>query len=199
MTVNWNMAEFVRSAAKTSDFPRDGLPQAVFAGRSNVGKSSVINRLLNRKNFARVGSAPGKTTHINYFCIDKKLYLVDLPGYGYAKVSKQERDRWGRLIESWFADADRMALGMLIVDARHKPTADDCTMAQVFLSAEKPFLVLANKLDKLKKSEIEGNLLRIRETLALPESAPVIPFSAEKGDGKSELVREILNCLEAQV
>lgn len=199
MTINWNMAEFIRSAAKPADFPRDGLPQVVFAGRSNVGKSSVINRLLNRKNFARVGSAPGKTTHINYFLIEKKLYLVDLPGYGYAKVSKQERDRWGRLIEAWFADRSRMAVGVLIVDARHKPTADDCTMAQVFLSAEKPFLVLANKLDKLKKSEIEGNLLRIRETLDLPETAVVIPFSAEKGEGKAELIGEILNCLEARV
>lgn len=198
MTINWNMAEFIRSAAKPADFPRDGLPQVVFAGRSNVGKSSVINRLLNRKNFARVGSAPGKTTHINYFLIEKKLYLVDLPGYGYAKVSKQERDRWGRLIEAWFADRSRMAVGVLIVDARHKPTADDCTMAQVFLSAEKPFLVLANKLDKLKKSEIEGNLLRIRETLDLPETAVVIPFSAEKGEGKAELIGEILNCLEAR-
>lgn len=196
MTVNWNMAEFVRSAAKTSDFPRDGLPQAVFAGRSNVGKSSVINRLLNRKNFARVGSAPGKTTHINYFCIDKKLYLVDLPGYGYAKVSKQERDRWGRLIESWFADADRMALGMLIVDARHKPTADDCTMAQVFLSAEKPFIVVANKLDKLKKSEIEGSAQLIRGTLALPDGVPLILFSAEKGAGKAELLGQIQKSLE---
>ena len=195
MTVNWNKAEFIRSAAKPADFPRDGLPQVVFAGRSNVGKSSAINRLLNRKNFARVGSAPGKTTHINYFLIDKKLYLVDLPGYGYAKVSKQERDRWGRLIEAWFADSGRMAAGILIVDARHKPTADDCTMAQVFLSADKPFLVLANKLDKLKKSEIEDNLLRIRETLALPETAPVIPFAAEKGTGKLDLIGEILNCL----
>lgn len=195
MTVNWNMAEFVRSAAKPGDFPRDGLPQVVFAGRSNVGKSSVINRMLNRKNFARVGSAPGKTTHINYFLIDKKLYLVDLPGYGYAKVSKQERERWGRLIEAWFADTTRMALGMLIVDARHKPTADDCTMAEVFLSSGKPFLVVANKLDKLKKSEIVGNLLRIRETLNLSTETPVIPFSAEKGVGKAELIGEIWNCL----
>lgn len=199
MTINWNMAEFVRSAAKPGDFPRDGLPQVVFAGRSNVGKSSAINRLLNRKNFARVGSAPGKTTHINYFFIDKKLYLVDLPGYGYAKVSKQERERWGRLIEAWFADTGRMAVGILIVDARHKPTADDCTMAQVFLRAEKPFLVLANKLDKLKKSEIAGNLLCIRETLALPETTSIIPFSAEKGEGKAELVSKILTCLEARV
>ena len=196
MNVNWNMAQFVRSAAKPSDFPRDGLPQVVFAGRSNVGKSSVINRLLNRKNFARVGSAPGKTTHINYFLIDQKLNLVDLPGYGYAKVSKQERDRWGRLIEAWFADTQRMALGILIVDARHKPTADDCTMAQVFLSAEKPFLVVANKLDKLKKSEVEGNMVLIRETLALPDKIPLIRFSAEKGEGKGELLGQILDCLE---
>lgn len=198
MTVNWNMAEFVRSAAKPADFPRDGLPQVVFAGRSNVGKSSVINRLLNRKNFARVGSAPGKTTHINYFLIDQKLYLVDLPGYGYAKVSKQERDRWGRLIEAWFADTQRMALGMLIVDARHKPTADDCTMAQVFLSSGKPFIVTANKLDKLKKREIEGNGNLIRDTLALPGTVPLILFSAEKGDGKNELLGQILNHLEGQ-
>lgn len=199
MTINWNMAEFIRSATKPSDFPRDGLPQVVFAGRSNVGKSSAINRMLNRKNFARVGSAPGKTTHINYFLIDKKLYLVDLPGYGYAKVSKQERDRWGRLIEAWFADTGRMAVGILIVDARHKPTADDCTMSQVFLSAEKPFLVVANKLDKLKKSEIEVNLLCIRETLDLPQSTAIIPFSAEKGDGKAELLKEISLCLEGRM
>lgn len=197
MTVNWNMAQFVRSAAKPADFPKDGLPQVVFAGRSNVGKSSVINRLLNRKNFARVGSAPGKTTHINYFCIDQKLYLVDLPGYGYAKVSKQERDRWGRLIEKWFADTDRMALGILVVDARHKPTADDCTMAQVFLSSGKPFLVVANKVDKLKKSEITENAQLIRETLALEESIPLTLFSAEKGEGKEAVLKEIIHCLEA--
>lgn len=196
MTVNWNMAEFVRSAAKPADFPKDGLPQVVFAGRSNVGKSSVINRLLNRKNFARVGSAPGKTTHINYFCIDKKLYLVDLPGYGYAKVSKQERARWGRLIEAWFADTGRMALGMLIVDARHKPSVDDCTMAEVFLSADKPFIVVANKLDKLKKSEIEGNLQCIRNTLSLPDSVPLILFSAEKGNGTGELLGQIMNHMQ---
>jgi GTP-binding protein len=193
MKVNLNQAEFVRSASKPSDFPRDTLPQVVFAGRSNVGKSSVINRLLNRKNLARVGAAPGKTTHINYFLIDKQLYLIDLPGYGYAKVSKQERDRWGKLIEAWFADPSLMTLGILIVDARHKPTADDCTMSDFFLSTEKPFVVVANKLDKLKKSEIEGNLSQIRETLALPDSVPVIPFSAEKGDGKQELLDLILN------
>lgn len=196
MKINLNHAEFVRSATKPADFPRDRLPQTVFAGRSNVGKSSVINRILNRKNFARVGSAPGKTTHINYFLIDKQLYLVDLPGYGYAQVSKQERDRWGQLIEAWFADTSLMTLGVLIVDSRHKPTEDDCTMASFFRNSGKPFVVVANKLDKLKKSEIDGNLLRIRETLELPETVSVVPFSAEKGDGKQLLLDLILSFAE---
>lgn len=197
MSINLHNAEFVRSAAKAGDFPRDGLPQVAFAGRSNVGKSSVINRLLNRKNFARVGAAPGKTTHINYFLIDSKFYLVDLPGYGYAKVSKAERDRWGRLMEEWFADPTLMTLGVMLVDARHKPTADDCTMAQWFRSSGRPFAVAANKLDKLKKSEIEPNLLRIRETLELDNAVKVIPFSAEKGDGKQELLDLIFAHAEA--
>ena len=195
MALNLQRAEFVRSAAKSADFPRDGLPQVVFAGRSNVGKSSVISKILLRKNLARVGAAPGKTTHINYFLIDEKLYLVDLPGYGYAKVSQAERDRWGRLIESWFADNALMTLGIMVVDARHKPTADDCTMAEWFKQSGKPFLVVANKLDKLRKSEIEPNLARIRETLGLPDDVKVIAFSAEKGEGRQELLSEILKSM----
>ena len=188
MPINLQKAEFVRSAAKASDFPRDRLAQVAFAGRSNVGKSSVINRLLGRKNFAKVGAAPGKTTHINYFRIDERLYLVDLPGYGYAKVSKAEKDRWADLIEAWFRDPELMTLGVSIVDARHKPTANDCTMAQWFKASGKPFVVVANKLDKLKKSEIEPNLALIRETMELPDEVEIIPFSAEKGTGKQELL-----------
>ena len=193
MELNTQKAEFVRSAAAARDFPRDGRPQVAFAGRSNVGKSSVINRLLNRKNFARVGSAPGKTTHINYFLIDEKLYLVDLPGYGYAKVSQAEKDRWARLIQSWFDDPGLMTLGVLIVDARHRPTANDMGMADYFKASGKPWVVVANKLDKVKKSELEGNLALIRETLELPEGVKVIPFSAEKGTGREELLRVILD------
>lgn len=199
MTLNIQRAEFVRSAAGAKDFPRDPLPQVAFAGRSNVGKSSVINRLLNRKNFARVGSAPGKTTHINYFRIDDKLYLVDLPGYGYAKVSQQEKERWAGLIQSWFDDRTLMTLGVLIVDARHKPTANDVTMAEYFKAAGKPWVVVANKLDKLKKSEVEANLAQVRETLELPEDVKVIPFSAEKGTGGEELLRLILEHMEGTV
>jgi len=191
MELNTQKAEFIRSAAGPKDFPRDGRPQVAFAGRSNVGKSSVINRILNHRNFARVGSAPGKTTHINYFLIDDQLYLVDLPGYGYAQVSQAEKDRWARLIQSWFDDPTLMTLGVLIVDARHKPTANDLTMAQYFKASGRPWLVVANKLDKMKKSQIEGNLALIRETLELPEDVRLIPFSAEKGTGREELLAVI--------
>lgn len=197
MALNTQKAEFIRSAAGPKDFPRDPLPQVAFAGRSNVGKSSVINRLLNRKNFARVGSAPGKTTHINYFRIDEKLYLVDLPGYGYAKVSQKEKARWAGLIQSWFDDPSLMSLGVLIVDARHKPTADDKVMADYFKSTGRPYVVVANKLDKLKKSELEPNMSRIRETLELPDDVKLIPFSAEKGTGRDELLRLIIGHMEA--
>lgn len=196
MPINLQNAEFIRSAVNRKDFPRDGMVQVAFAGRSNVGKSSVINRLLNRKNFARVGAAPGKTVHINYFKIDRAFYLVDLPGYGYAKVSKNERDRWGKLMEEYFADPELMSLGVMIVDSRHKPTADDCTMAQWYKDAGRPFLVVANKLDKLKKSEIESNLQQIRMTLELGDNVKLIPFSAEKGTGRQELLNEIFAHLE---
>lgn len=198
MAINLQKAEFILSAVAPKFFLRDGLPQVAFSGRSNVGKSSVINCLLNRKNFARVGAAPGKTTQINYFKIDNAFYLVDLPGYGYAKVSKAERDRWGKLMESYFADPELMTLGVMIVDSRHKPTADDCTMAQWYREAGCPFVVVANKLDKLKKSQVEPNLQVIRETLELGEGDVVIPFSAEKGTGRQELVSAILASVEGR-
>ena len=192
MSVNLQKAEFVLSAVSPKNFIQDGLPQVAFAGRSNVGKSSVINRLLGRKNFARVGAAPGKTVHVNYFKVDGTFYLVDLPGYGYAKVSKAERDRWGRLMEDYFARPDLLTLGVMIVDVRHKPTADDCTMAKWFQDAGCPRIIVANKLDKLKKSEIEPNLQLIRDTLELEEEDRLVSFSAEKGTGRDELLQAIL-------
>lgn len=194
--INVQKAEFIRSAVSPSTFIRSGLEQVAFAGRSNVGKSSVINRLLNRKNFARVGAAPGKTTHVNYFLIDEALYLVDLPGYGYAKVSRAEKERWGKLMEAYFADPELMTRGVQIVDARHKPTADDCTMVEWFKESGKPFVVVANKMDKLKKSEVGGNLAQIRATLTLPESVKLIPFSAQKGEGRQALLSFLIEPLE---
>lgn len=190
--LNVNKAEFIKSAAAPADFIRNALPNIVFAGKSNVGKSSVINRLLNRKNFARVGQSPGKTIHVNYFLIDQKVYFVDLPGYGYAKVSKSERERWGKLMEQFFAVDGLIDLGIMIVDSRHKPTADDVTMAQWFKSTGCPLVVAANKSDKLKNSEIEPNLELIRLTLGLDEETPLILFSAEKGSGRDALMSQIL-------
>ena len=189
---NLHNVEFLRSAVKESDFPADTLPQIVFAGKSNVGKSSVINKLLGRKNFARVSAQPGKTVHINYFVIDKQLYLVDLPGYGYARVSKAEQQRWGELMELYFAKG-LLTLGIQIVDIRHKPTRDDVTMVDWFRASDRPWVVIANKLDKIKKSQREDNLAVIRQTLLLPEEVPVIPFSAEKGDGRDEVLALIFD------
>lgn len=189
--MNLNKAEYVRSAGCPEDFLHDGRAQIAMAGRSNVGKSSVINRLLDRKNLARVGNSPGKTRQVNYFLVDQTFYLVDLPGYGYARVSQAEKARWAKLMETYFAE-ETITLGLLIVDARHKPTADDCTMAQWFRDTGCPFVVVANKLDKLKKSEVEKNLAQIRDTLALGASVPMIPFSAEKGTGKQELLNLVL-------
>ena len=193
--INVNKAEFIKSAASPKQFIRSTVPSVVFAGKSNVGKSSVINRLLNRKNFARVGAQPGKTIHVNYFFIDEKIYFVDLPGYGYARVSQSERERWGKLMEDFFAQEGLIDLGVMIVDARHKPTADDVTMAEWFKNSGCRLVVVANKLDKLKKSEVEPNMALIRETLTLPEETVLIPFSAEKGQGREALMTEILKLL----
>ncbi len=176
---NLHNVEFLRSAVKESDFPFDSLPQIVFAGKSNVGKSSVINKLLNRKNFARVSAQPGKTIHINYFTIDKQLYFVDLPGYGYARVSKAEQQRWGALMETYFA-MDLLTLGIQIVDIRHKPTRDDMTMAEWFRASGKPWVIIANKLDKIKKSQLEGNIAEIVRRCFLPEEVSVFFHSSRR-------------------
>ena len=189
--MNFQKVDFLISAASPKDFPSNRLPEIAFAGKSNVGKSSVINRILQRKNFARVGEKPGKTIHVNYFTIDSKCYFVDLPGYGYAKVSQSEKERWGKLMENYFA-ANRIDLGVMIVDSRHAPTNNDITMARWFLDSGCPFVVVANKLDKVKKSQIEGNIAVIRQDLELPDACPVIPFSAEKGTGRDDLVKLIL-------
>lgn len=188
--LNLHRTEFIRSAVKQEDFPADGLPHIVFAGKSNVGKSSTINRLLNRKNFARVGGQPGKTIHINFFNIDEQAYFVDLPGYGYAKVSRTERNRWGALLEEYFAVGE-LSLGIQIVDIRHKPTPEDKVMTDWFLRTGMPLIIIANKLDKIKKSQVEGNLREICQTLMLPEHVLVVPFSAEKGDGRDTVLAQI--------
>jgi len=190
--LNVNNVEFIKSAAKSKDLIVDTLPKIVFSGKSNVGKSSVINKLLNRKSFARVSSSPGKTIHVNYFMIDKKAYFVDLPGYGYAKVAKTELARWSKLMEEFFLRSDMITLGIMIVDARHKPTSDDIVMADWFKESGCDLVIAANKIDKVKKSQIAQNMLLIRETLGLNEETQIIEFSAEKGTNRTLLFDEII-------
>ena len=140
-----------------------------------------------------MGNTPGKTVHVNYFLLDGRIYIVDLPGYGFANVAKSERDRWSDLMEAFFADPEHISLGILIVDARHKPTADDVTMCNWFMESGCQFVVLANKTDKLKKSELEPNMMLIRDSLGIDESVRLIPFSAEKGYGRELLIAELNN------
>lgn len=189
--MNYQNVQFIKSAAEPSGFLNDGLPQVVFAGKSNVGKSSVINRILNRKNFARVGGTPGKTVHVNYFKIDNRAYFVDLPGYGYAKVSAAEKARWGKLMESFFMNSGKITVGVLIVDARHSPTQDDILMANWFAGTNKPVIIIANKADKLSKTALAENLETIRAALPEAVSGRLLAFSAEKGTGRDTLISEI--------
>ena len=193
--LNLNTAVFVTSAASEKQFISSSLKGIAFAGKSNVGKSSVINSLLNRKNLAKTGAQPGKTVHVNYFLIDDRVYFIDLPGYGYAKVSASEKERWGKLMESFFAGNDTYDIGIFIVDARHKPTQKDVTMAEYFKSSGKKFAVIANKTDKLKRSETESNMILIRETLGLSDDTELIPFSAQNGTGRAEVMNYIMNNL----
>lgn len=193
--LNLNNAVFVTSAASEKQFISSSVKGIAFAGKSNVGKSSVINSLLNRKNLAKTGAQPGKTVHVNYFLIDDRVYFIDLPGYGYAKVSASEKERWGKLMESFFAGNDTYDIGIFIVDARHKPTQNDVTMAEYFKSSGKKFAVIANKTDKLKRSEIESNMKLIRETLGLSDDTELIPFSAQSGTGRAEVMNYIMNNL----
>ena len=187
MAINFNKVEFILSAASEKQFVRDGMPQLAFAGRSNVGKSSVINRLVNRKNFARVGASPGKTSQINYFKIDGKLYLVDLPGYGYAKVSNAERERWDDLINSYF-EADRaVCLLVQLLDSRHAPSADDVQMLEYLYYHRIPFVAALTKGDKLKKSEMAVRKEEFEKICAPYGCQGVVLTSAENGLGMDEL------------
>ena len=192
-------SSYVKGAANYGQCLVSDIPQIAVCGKSNVGKSTFINFLVNDGKLARTSKLPGRTRLVNYFLIndgmDGEFLLADLPGYGFAKVSQQEKDRWGRLMEDYFA-ADRITLGVLIVDYRHPPTNNDITMVKWFLDSGCPFVVVANKKDKLKKSELVPNLEIIRRDLDLPEATPVIPFSAEKGDGRDDLVKEILKAVK---
>ena len=182
--MNTNNASLTISAVRPEQYPAGGLPEFAFAGRSNVGKSSMINKLLNRKSLARVSGTPGKTITINFYNIDDTIHLVDLPGYGYAKRSKKDIKEWGDMMESYLAGRDELVQTILLVDGRHKPTADDITMADWIRHYHDRIIVVATKMDKLKKSEIEPNLETIWNTLSLGEDDILVPFTIKNDEGK---------------
>lgn len=192
--INFQNAEFEKSAVAKEQYPKSDMLEFAFAGRSNVGKSSMINKVLNRKSLARVSGTPGKTITINFYNIDKKIYLVDLPGYGYAKRSKEEVAKWGAMMEDYLANRKQLVQTILLVDSRHTPTAQDIQMAEWIRHYHDRLVVIATKMDKLKKSEIDARLDDIAETLELTEEDILIPFSTNSDEGK-ELVIDLLHLM----
>ncbi len=183
-TMNIHNAALRISAVAPKQYPNEGYPEFAFAGRSNVGKSSLINKLLNRKSLARVSGTPGKTVTINFYNIDDTIFLVDLPGYGYAQRSKTEIEKWGKMMEDYLANREPLVQTILLVDSRHKPTKDDITMCEWIRHYHDRVIVIATKIDKLKKSEIESNLEQIWTTLELGEDDILVPFSIKDDEGK---------------
>ncbi len=179
--------EFIKSAVTPDQYPDLDLPEIAFSGRSNVGKSSLINSLLNRKKMVKVSSSPGKTRTINFFLINEQFILVDLPGYGYAAVSKQEKASWGRMIESYLKSRDNLANVVLLVDIRHKPTGDDKLMYDFIKYYRESVIIVATKLDKITKTAVQGSLSLIRDTLQTDERDRIIPYSSETHAGRDEL------------
>jgi GTP-binding protein len=167
------------------------MPEVCFVGRSNVGKSSFINTLLNRKNLARVGATPGKTREINFYNIDDKLYFVDLPGYGFATVSKTKKKVWGGMVDTYLTSRHQLKLIIMLVDIRHKPSNDDILMYEWLSAFEAPYLIIATKADKISRSQINVRLREIKKTLNLNDSIQIVPFSSETKLGKDEVWKEI--------
>ncbi|CEE02219.1 putative GTP-binding protein EngB [Caldibacillus thermoamylovorans] len=180
-------AEIVISAVSKAQYPENSLPEIALAGRSNVGKSSFINKMLNRKNLARTSSKPGKTQTLNFYLINEAFYFVDVPGYGYAKVSKTERAKWGNMIESYLTGRHELKSVILIVDLRHLPTNDDVLMYQFLKHYLIPVIVIATKADKIPRGKWEKHAKVVKEKLAIEKEDPVIIFSSETGVGKEEV------------
>jgi GTP-binding protein len=182
-----NNAKYELTAVKPEQYPASILPEIAFIGRSNVGKSSIINTLLNRRNLARVASTPGKTREINFYNIDEKLYFVDLPGYGYAKVSKEKKSTWGEIIETYLYTRSQLKLVILLVDIRHAPSEDDKVMYEWILSHVVPHIVVATKADKIPRSQVNSKLQDIKTSLGILEGMTLIPYSSETKQGRDEI------------
>lgn len=186
-----NQAELVISAVSKKQYPNEPLPEIALAGRSNVGKSSFINKIIQRKALARTSSKPGKTQTLNFYKINDAYYFVDVPGYGYAKVSKKEREKWGNMMEEYFVERENLNMAVLIIDIRHDPTENDMMMYDFLKRCDLPVTVIATKLDKIKRGQRAKHLKRIIEVLELEEEDTVIPFSAETGEGKDDAWKAI--------
>ncbi|WP_028783371.1 ribosome biogenesis GTP-binding protein YihA/YsxC [Thalassobacillus devorans] len=190
-----NDAELVISAVSKKQYPADHLPEIALAGRSNVGKSSFINKMIQRKSLARTSSKPGKTQTLNFYKINERFYFVDVPGYGYAKVSKKERKKWGEMMEEYFAERENLRATALIIDIRHQPTEDDIMMYDYLKYFELPVMVIATKLDKIPKNKRDQHIKEVRRTLEVEEEDIVIPFSSETGEGKDKAWTAMLSYL----
>ncbi|EON71426.1 GTP-binding protein [Lysinibacillus sphaericus OT4b.31] len=185
--------EMVISAVRPDQYPEDGLPEFALAGRSNVGKSSFINRMIGRKALARISSKPGKTQTLNFYKIEEQLFFVDVPGYGYAKVSKTEREAWGKMIERYITGREELKAVVQIVDLRHPPTDDDCMMYDFLKHYNIPCIVIATKADKIPKGKWDKHKKVVKETLDMDKNDPLVVFSSEKGIGFEEAWRLIEN------
>lgn len=186
---------FIISAVKSSQYPEGDLPEIAFVGRSNVGKSSLINSLLNRKKLVKVSSNPGKTRTINFFMVNGEIMFVDLPGYGYAAVSREEKKKWAPMIEDYLTKRNNLKSVVLLVDIRHKPTEDDKIMYDFIKHYKDKVIVVATKLDKISKNALNKNLLLIEKTLKIDNNDVLIPYSSENHKGREALWEEIIkNC-----
>ena len=195
MALNVNNTELVMTAGLQSQFPTDKLPQIALSGRSNVGKSSLLNKLVGRKSLARVSGSPGKTITINFYRVDKKLYIVDLPGYGFAKRAPADKAKWSKLTDSYFTSGTMTAVAQLI-DLKVGPTADDEMMLDFMNQSDIPYIIIATKSDKLNVTNRKAALEELRAHPLVREGCTIIPFSALDGTGKDEALRAILAILE---
>ena len=189
-------AEYIKSCVKAEHYPTDGLPEMIFAGRSNVGKSSFINSLTNRKHLARVSSRPGKTQPLHFYIINDMMYLVDVPGYGYAKVNRSLKESFGRMIEEYLVERDELILGVLLVDYRHKPTAEDIAMYQLYKYYEIPSVVIGTKKDKVNRSQYKKQEKLIKETLGFDQDDVFVAYSSETHEGRDEVWEIFLDLIQ---
>ncbi len=189
-------AEFITSAVESNQYPADHLPYVALVGKSNVGKSSMINTVTNRSKLAKTSGQPGKTRLLNFYRINNAFYLVDLPGYGFARVSQKEKERWGYMIETFLSSSPNLLGIIQLIDIRHNPTADDMTMLNWIEHYEMPLIILATKADKLGKTRIKPQIDKIRRKLEISLDIPIIPFSSKTGQGKEALLKALDSLLK---